>query len=323
MKKVRAEDALGKPLAHDVVQYGPKLKTVLFKRGHVVRAEDIERLKNSGNYFVHVEEGEPEGVHEDEAALRMAKVLTSKHMLSTRPNKGRVNLLAQVPGLLKVKTEVIKQINLLDDFIIATRPDNSGVRRGQILASVKIVPLSIGEARMREVEEILSDNKPVLRVVPPKIKMVGAIVTGTEIHEGRVKDAFLPVLQKKLAEYGVDIAESFVVPDDEEKIKRKILELKERGHELILVCGGMAVDAGDVTPNAIKSAGAEVIFHGAPVFPGAMLMLAYLKGVPVLGLPACVIPDEKTSFDLILPRLLVNERIERKDVARLGHGGLL
>jgi molybdopterin biosynthesis enzyme len=231
--------------------------------------------------------------------------------------------LARAGGLLRVKSDVVEEINLREGFVIATLSDSSGVKSGQVLASVKIVSLSVEEARLREVEKILCDNKPVLEVVTPEVRSAGVIVVGTEVYEGRVKDAFLPILRKKLGDFGVGIAHSVVVPDEEEKVREKILEFKELGDEILLVCGGMAVDAGDITPQAIESTGAEVVCRGAPVFPGAMIMLAYLDDIPVVGLPACVIPDERTSFDLILPKLLVKERIQKKEIAELGHGGLL
>ncbi len=323
MKRVRAEDAVGGLLAHDVVRYGPELKAVLFKRGHVVRSEDVEKLKDTGNYFIYVAEGKEEEVHEDEAALRMARALVGENISHTRPDKGRVTILAETPGLLKVKTDVVKQINLINDFIFATRADNIGVRKRQVVGAVKIVPLTVEEDRMKRVEEILRGNRPILRVVPPKIEKIAVVVVGTEVYEGRIKDAFVPILRKKLEEYGLCIRESVVLPDDREKISEEILELKRRGHELILVTGGMAVDAEDVTPAAVKNAGAEVVSHGAPTFPGPMIMLGYLDGVPILGVPAAAIPFERTSLDRILPRVLAGEKMTKESIAELGPGGLL
>ncbi|TKJ26693.1 MAG: molybdopterin-binding protein [Hadesarchaea archaeon B3_Hades] len=320
MKKVKVEDAIGEPLAHDVVRYGPGIKTVLFKRGHVVRVEDIEQLKDAGNYFVYVG-GEEEGVHEDEAAIRMARAAMGENLSQRGPDKGSITLIAEKPGLLKVKVDVIKQVNLIDDFTFVTRVNDTGVKKGAVVGAAKIVPLTVDENRMRKVEEILEKNKPVFQVISPKIKKVGVIVTGTEVYDGRIKDAFVPVLKEKLGEYGLDVHESTILPDDEEKIKEKILEFKEKGHELILVAGGMAVDSGDLTPTAIKNTGADVVSRGAPTFPGAMIMLAYLDGVPILGLPACVLPDKRTSFDRILPRVLAKEKITREEIAELGHGG--
>lgn len=322
MKKVKVEDAVGKPLAHDTVRYGPGLKAILFKRGHVVRREDVEKLKDAGNYFVYIAEGKEEGVHEDDAATRMARALTHGGIFYTKPDKGRVNLLAEKPGLLKVKVDVVKKINLIKDFVFVTQANNSGVRKGGVVGAVKIIPLTVDERRMRKVEKILRKNKPVLRIISPKVKKIGAIITGTEVYEGRVKDAFLPVLKEKLGSYGLKISKTAILPDDEEKIKEKIIELK-RSCDLILVTGGTAVDSKDVTPAAIKSAGAEVVSRGVPTFPGAMMMLAYLDGAPVLGLPACVIPDKRTAFDLLLPRVLAKERITREELAELGHGGLI
>lgn len=317
---MKVEDAIGEPLAHDVVRYGPGVKIVLFKRGHVVRAEDVEQLKDTGNYFVYIG-GEEEGVHEDEAAIRMARAAMGENLSQKGPDKGSIRLTAEKPGLLKVKVDVIKQVNLIDDFIFVTRVNNTGVKKGAVVGAAKIVPLTVDEGRMRKVEEILEKNKPVLQVISPKIKKVGAIVTGTEVYEGRIKDAFVPVLKEKLGDYGLDVHESTILPDDEEKIKEKIFEFKEKGHELILVAGGMAVDSGDLTPTAIKDTGADVVSRGAPTFPGAMIMLAYLDGVPILGLPACVLPDKRTSFDRILPRVLAKEKITREEIAELGHGG--
>jgi len=318
VKKVKVEDAIGEPLAHDVIRYGPGVKIVLFKRGHVIRAEDVKQLKDTGNYSVYIGE---DGVHEDEAAIRMARAAMGENLSYKGPDKGSINLIAEKPGLLKVKVDVLKQVNLIDDFVFVARVNNTGVKKGDVIGAAKIVPLTVDGGRMRKVEEILEKNKPVLEVIPPKIKKVGVIVTGTEVYEGRIKDAFVPVLKEKLGDYGLDVHESIILPDEEEKIKEKILEFKEKGHELILVTGGMAVDSGDLTPAAIKNTGADVVSRGAPIFPGAMIMLAYLEGVPVLGLPACVLPDKRTSFDRILPRVLAKEKITREEIAELGHGG--
>ncbi len=323
MKKVKAEDAVGKRLAHDVVRFGPGVKALLFKRGHVIRPEDVEKLKDVGNYYVYIAEAAEAGIHEDEASVRMARASIDETLSCRGPRMGKVNLVAETPGLLKVKSGVIRQANLIEDFIFVTRANNTGVRKGEVVGSVKIAPLAVEEVAMKKVEEILEKSKPVLRIIPPKIKKIGVIIPGTEIYEGRTKDAFEPILREKLGGYGLEISEAVVLPDDEEKIKEKILEFAEKGHELILVAGGMAVDAGDVTPAAIKSAGAEVISRGVPTFPGSMAMVAYLGDVPILGLPACVITDKRTSFDLFLPKVLAKERITKEEIAELGHGGLL
>ena len=322
-KKVRTEDAIGKKLAHDVICYKPGLKSVSFKRGHVVTAEDIDRLKDTGDYYILVEGDEENGVHEEDAATRMALASIDASVFYSGPHQGKVNLLAKVPGLLKVKSDPVKRVNLIEDFVIATKSSNIWVKKGDLLGSVKIVPLTVDEPRMKNVEKILKSNRPIIRILPLKVKKIALVITGTEVFEGRIKDAFYPTLSAKLAEYGLKIREKVIVPDDPEKIKDNITAFKKKGYDLILVASGMAVDAGDVTPTAIRKTGAEVISRGVPIFPGSMAMVAYLDGTPVLGLPACVIPDKVTSFDLFLPRVLAGDKITKEEIAELGHGGML
>ncbi len=322
-KKLRTEDAIGKKLAHDIICYGPGVKTVSFKRGHVVTAEDINRLKDTGDYFVLVEGTAEKGVHEEDAANRMARAVSDSSVFFSKPHQGKVNLMAKTSGLLKVKADVVAEVNMVEDFVVSTRKSNTWVNKGQLLGSVKIVPLTVDSPRMDKVERILKNGKPVIRIMPLKVKKVALVITGTEVYEGRIKDAFYPKLTAKLAEFGLKIGAKVIVPDDQEKIKEHIKDFKRKGYQLILVASGMAVDAGDVTPTAIRGTGAAVVTRGVPVFPGSMAMVAYLRGTPVLGLPACVIPDRITSFDLFLPRVLAGDRITKKEIAELGHGGIL
>lgn len=288
------EDAIGEQLAHDVIRYGPGIKTVLFKRGHTIQPADLEKLKNTGNYIVYVSEEGKTGIHEEEAAIRTARAAGGENIHITKPSEGRVRLLAEEPGLLKLKPNIVRSVNLTTGFVLATRPNNTGVKKHDEVASAKIIPLVVEEPKMEKVEEILEKNKPVIKVIPPKIERIGVVVVGTEVYQGRIEDVFKPILKRKLEPYGLSISKSTILPDDEVEIKEKIFEYKEEGFELILVTGGMAVDAGDVTPDAIRNTGAKVVPRGIPIFPGNMAIIAYLGKVPILGLPACVITDDRT-----------------------------
>lgn len=54
-----------------------------------------------------------------------------------------------------------------------------------------------------------------------------------------------------------------------------------------------------------------------------MLLLGYFpNGVPILGLPGCVMYAKATIFDLILPRIAAGVPVSRSDIRRMGHGGL-
>ncbi len=322
MRRVKIKNAAGKKLAHDIIKYGTSTKKVLFKRGHKIKEGDIKKLKNSGNYFVFVSEGEEKGVHENEAAVRMVKASIGKNLTFENPSKGRVRILSETPGLLKVKQKIIKKINLKEPSIFALAGDKIGVKKREEVASAKVGPLVIEENKMREIEEILEKNKPVIKVKPPKVEKIGVIITGTEIYDGKVEDQFEPTLKEKLTAYNLNISKSIILPDKKVEIRDKILEFKEN-HDLILVTGGMAVDSEDVTPSAIKEAGTKIIARNVPIFPGNMLMIGKLEKSMILGLPACVLPDERTSFDTILPRILAKEKITKEDIANLGSEGLI
>jgi len=73
---------------------------------------------------------------------------------------------------------------------------------------------------------------------------------------------------------------------------------------------------------AIRESGARIVSYGAPVLPGAMMLLAYAGDVPIAGLPGCVMYAKRTVFDRLLPRILARDPITVEDIALLGEGGL-
>ena len=151
---------------------------------------------------------------------------------------------------------------------------------------------------------------------------MGIVTTGSEIFHGRIKDQFGPVLKKKFSELGSEVIQQVYVTDDLDMITNAIKNLIGNGADLIVATGGMSVDPDDLTPAGIRAAGGQVIIYGAPVLPGSMFMLAYIGTTPVLGLPGCVMYNKNTIFDLVVPRILAGEDVQRKDVLSLAHGGL-
>ncbi|MBT8350350.1 MAG: hypothetical protein KJO26_03830 [Deltaproteobacteria bacterium] len=112
------------------------------------------------------------------------------------------------------------------------------------------------------------------------------------------------------------------ISDSEEKICEAIQTHLGNGCDLIILSGGMSVDPDDVTRKAIRKAGAMEIQYGAAVLPGAMFLTAYIGDIPLLGVPACGLHHKTTVLDLILPRILTGEKIGKKKLAFMGHGGL-
>ncbi|ABB15537.1 molybdopterin-binding protein [Carboxydothermus hydrogenoformans] len=322
MKKVPVQEAIGMVLCHDITKIVPgEFKGPAFKKGHIIREEDIPELLKLGKDHIYVWEVKEGILHENEAAQRIARAVGGDRFIFTEPKEGKVNLLVKERGLFKVDREALFEINMLGELMVSTLHTNRVVGPGQYVAGTRIIPLVIEEEKIKKVEEICRDKK-VLEVKPLAQPKVGVVNTGNEIFYGRIEDKFTPVLAEKLKAFGLTIDMHLKAPDDVEKIAEAILKLKEAGMELILATGGMSVDPDDLTPGGIKRAGGEVVVYGSPVLPGAMFLYALLDGVPVLGLPGCVMYSKTTIFDLVLPRILAGEVLTRKDIAALGHGGL-
>lgn len=170
----------------------------------------------------------------------------------------------------------------------------------------------------------LCGKRPLFALLPYRLKKAAIITTGNEVFYGRIQDTFTPVVEGKLAEYGVEVMYKKVLGDEPEAVTAAIMEAVEQGAEAVFCTGGMSVDPDDRTPLAIKNTGADIISYGAPVLPGAMFLLSYLgeEKIPVVGLPGCVMYARRTVFDLVLPRLVAGDPIDAKELAMLGEGGL-
>ncbi len=323
MKSIRVEEAVGTILAHDLTKIVPgEFKGAAFKKGHVIQAEDIDELKKMGKNHIFVLEMKPDTLHEDDAALRIAEAAAGDGIVLSGPSEGKISLKAAEKGLLKINAEALEAINEIDMVIISTLHNNTLVDIGKNVAGTRIIPLCINKRSIEAVEEICSRLGKVVSIKKLASLRTGIVVTGTEVYEGRIKDKFGPVLIKKLEDYGCILSELVYAPDNKERIKSAIEGQIKSGAQIVLVSGGMSVDADDVTPTAIKEVCDRIVTYGAPVLPGAMFMLGYKKDIPIVGIPACGMYHRITVFDLVFPRMLAGEELTRKDITKLGHGGL-
>lgn len=323
MKIVKVEDAVGTVLAHDLTKIIPgEYKGPAFKKGHIIKEEDIEELKSMGKYHLNVFSLNEDEIHEEDAAKRLADTVKGKNLILTKPSEGKVQLKSKIDGLLKINVKALMDINVVDDIILSTLHNNTVVKTGKIVAGTKIIPLVTKISNIEKVEKICSGAGPVIEVIPLKKLKAGIVVTGTEVYEGKIKDKFAPVLRKKVEDLGGECKKILFAPDDENKIKSCIKELLNENVDIIMTSGGMSVDADDVTPKAIKDIATEVITYGSPVLPGAMFMISYYNDTPILGVPACGMFAKITVLDLILPRIFAGEKPSKRDVVALAHGGL-
>lgn len=323
LKKVKLDEAIGMALGHDITKIVPgKFKGPGFSRGHVIRKEDIPELLSMGKEHVYIMELEEEEVHEEEAALRIAKAICGSGIEISVPKEGRVNLQTKVPGLLKINARLLKEINSLGEIVVATLHSNTTCHAGMVVASTKIIPLFTTEAKVSEVEEICRGAGKIIEVTPINKKRIGVVITGNEVFKGIIEDKFGEVIKRKAEALGSLINHQIIVPDDVDLIAQALIEVKVKGSEVIVVCGGLSVDPDDVTLEGVKKSGAHIVSYGAPVMPGAMFLVAMWETIPILGTPAAVIYNPTTILDLILPRVLAGETICRGDIIELGYGGL-
>lgn len=323
MKLMRTEDAVGQILCHDITQIIKGVtKDAVFRKGHVIREEDIPVLLSVGKENVYIWENDENMLHENDAAQVLYEICKGEHMHPTPVKEGKIELVADIDGLLKADDAKMRLVNGFGQMMIASRHGNFTVHRGDKLAGTRIIPLVIEKEKMEKVKKICGDE-PILQLLPFVHKKVGIVTTGSEVYYHRIKDEFTPVILDKLAEFDTEVIGQILCDDDHEKITAAILTHIENGADMVICTGGMSVDPDDRTPLAIKNTGARIVSYGAPVLPGAMFLLSYYKEtIPVVGLPGCVMYAKRTIFDLILPRLMADDPVTADELAALGQGGL-
>ena len=323
MKEISVHDAVGSVLVHDITEIvRGVVKDARFRKGHVVREEDIPVLLRLGKEHIFVWEDDESKLHENDAAEILRAITQGENLSASDVKEGKIELKATCDGVFHVDVEKLNAINAVEEICIATLANNIPVRKNKSVAAMRVIPLVIDKAKMERVKEI-AGAVPLMKIAPYKNFKVGLVVTGSEIFHERIKDTFTPVIESKLKSFGLQVDERRISDDSKEMTREKISELLNLDCEMILCTGGMSVDPDDKTPAAITSTGASVVTYGVPVLPGAMFMLAYLGDVPIMGLPGCVMHCSKTVFDLILPRVLTGEKLTRRDFTTLGVGGLL
>ena len=331
MKLIKTEDAVGHVLCHDITQIIPGVvKDAVFRKGHIVKEEDIEVLLSVGKEHLYVWEKTEGMLHENEAAEVLRDICIGKdglsdEMVCSEPKEGKIEIRADIDGLLKINREKLNAVNSLGEMMIASVHGDFPVKKGAKVCATRIIPLIIEKEKMEKAVAFAGDE-PLFKIIPFKNCKAGIITTGSEVFKGRIKDAFGPIVKSKLEEYDVEILGQKIVSDEQDDIVAAINEFVDDGADVVLCTGGMSVDPDDKTPGAIKQSGAFIVSYGAPVLPGAMFLVSYLKkgnkNIAVLGLPGCVMYAKRTIFDLLLPRILAGEILTNEDISAYGEGGL-
>ncbi len=319
--RVPLAQADGAFLAHSLTAGGEK-----FKKGTLLRADEIARIKAAGITEVIVARVAEGDVGEDDAAARLAALIANDSVRPGIAATGRVNIYAEVDGLFVVDKASIDAINAIDPSItIATLAAFAPVSRGQMVATVKIIPFAVPTIRIKHVEQLIeTESKSVLRVAPWAAKRVGLISTMLPSLKPEIIDKTTRVLTGRLMPTGAAIVREVRVAHDDVAVADAIKAMAWQDLDLIIVFGASAVvDAQDVIPQGIRLSGGTVVQVGMPVDPGNLLVLGRHGDVPVIGAPGCARSPKENGFDWVLQRVIAGIDIKPQDFAGMGVGGLL
>ncbi|MGN0763946.1 MAG: molybdopterin-binding protein [Aristaeellaceae bacterium] len=324
MKLMKTEEAVGQILCHDITQIIPGVtKDAVFRKGHVITPEDVPVLLSVGKDNVYIWESNENMLHENDAAQILYDMCADEHVHPSAIKEGKIELIADIDGLLKIDRQKLLAVNSLGEMMIASRHGDFPVKKGDKIAGMRVIPLVIEKEKMARAQEVAAGS-PIFRILPFRKKKVGIVTTGNEVFYGRIQDAFTPVIVEKVQAFGAEVIGHEISNDDHERITGCIRRLLDAGAELILCTGGMSVDPDDRTPLAIRNSGARIVSYGSPVLPGAMFLVSYWgeKNIPILGVPGCAMYSKRTVLDLVLPHAFVDDVLEKADLDRLGEGGL-
>jgi molybdenum cofactor cytidylyltransferase len=322
---VPLEQAEGHILGHNVTGDGGHR---LLRKGRPLTAHDIAKLRELGRRVIYVAIPEAGDVDEDSAALRVSRAVVGDGIRLQGPSTGRVNLYATTVGVVRVDVAALGRLNGHDGITLATLADGSAVGEGKTVGTTKVLPYAVPEIEVRAVEAEAAGRAAILRVDALSPRRAGLVLAGSRGAEERVVSGFRGGLEPRLHALGSTLEQIDYVVLEEESGAEALGEAIERqlgaGIEIVLLAGETAImDRHDIAPRAVELAGGEVVCFGAPVDPGNLLMLGYVGSVPVIGAPGCARSPKRNIVDLVLPRLLVGERLDRRDIVAMGHGGLL
>ncbi|EGY25855.1 putative molybdopterin binding domain protein, partial [Desulfovibrio sp. A2] len=332
LRAVPVAEAVGKRVLHDMTRIVPgEHKDAEFTAGQELTAGDICRLQLMGRNSIYVQDGATtadEWVHEDEAAKTFAAMLAGEGVaMLAEPREGKANLTATRDGLLMVDTERLERFNLVPDVMCATRQAYSMVLTGAKVAGTRAIPLYLSRENFIKATAMLQDG-PLLRVLPMRAARIGILVTGTEVFQGLIQDKFAPIITQKAQRLNCEVVKTVFAPDDAALITQGVRDLIAAGADLVVTTAGLSVDPDDVTRKGLMDAGLTDMLYGLPMLPGTMSLVGRIANeqaphpVQVVGVPACALFFKTTALDILLPRLLAGVEITRRDLAKLGDGGL-
>ena len=317
---VPVAQAEGGVAVHSIRQSG-----LVLKKGTLIGKPEIAALQAAGIAEIVVARIEPGDVSEDAAAAEIAAAVAGTGVRVDRAFTGRANLFAESAGVLVVDKDAIDRLNQVDESItFATLAAYKPVVAGEMIATVKIIPFAVAEAARDAALAAAAAARPLVRVAPYRLRKIGVVSTVLPGLATKVIEKTLKVTAERLMPAGASIVAERRVAHDQGALAKAIEEVLGEGAELVLVFGASAIaDRRDVIPAAVTTIGGRIEHFGMPVDPGNLLLIADVRGRPLLGAPGCARSPKENGFDWVLMRLLSGLKVPREAITGMGVGGLL
>ena len=317
---VPVTQAEGGVAVHSIRQSG-----LVLKKGTLIGKPEIAALQAAGISEIVVARIEPGDVSEDAAAAEIAAAVAGTGVRVDRAFTGRANLFAESAGVLVVDKDAIDRLNQVDESItFATLAAYKPVVAGEMIATVKIIPFAVAEKARDAALAAAAEARPMVRVAPYRLRKIGVVSTVLPGLATKVIEKTLKVTEERLMPAGASIVAERRVAHDQGALAKAIEEVLGEGAELVLVFGASAIaDRRDVIPAAVTTIGGRIEHFGMPVDPGNLLLIADVRGRPLLGAPGCARSPKENGFDWVLMRLLAGLNVPREAITVMGVGGLL
>jgi len=321
IQKLPIKKSIGHILTHNLVdQTGRRL----LGKGRPLKPADLPTLQASGQNTVYVAVLADDDVDENEAARQLGSVVCAGPVRATKATTGRVSFMAEKAGVFKVNPEPLLALNEISGITLATLTSNTVVSTKKVLATLKIIPYAIPQKMLEQAYNILVACQPLMTINPFIIQKAVLIAVGQEAARKKVVGSFTPPLTERLTSYGTSLISGSYVSESVLEISEAIKTALSSDVGLIIIVGETStMDEDDIIPQAIKHIGGQIVQHGVPVDPGNLLMIGYYQDTPIVGAPGCARSLSHNVIDMILPRLVTGERLTRRDLVALGHGGYL
>ncbi|MBV9784107.1 MAG: molybdopterin-binding/glycosyltransferase family 2 protein [Acidisphaera sp.] len=317
---VALQQAEGAILAHT-----QRLPGRVLKKGSVLDASALAALREAGHPEVIAARLEPGDIGENACAERMGAALAAPGLRPSAAGTGRVNLLAETAGLLRVDTALIDRLNTLDDALtVATVPDYTPLAARDMVATMKVIPFAAPAAALERLEALARDGGPAFALNPFRPLKAGLVLTELPGLKESVTENTIAATQARVAALTGSLLPPLRCPHAEAPIAEALKTLLSAGAELLMVAGASAVvDRRDVGPAAIVRAGGEIRHFGMPVDPGNLICIGRIGAVPALVLPGCARSPRANGIDWVLQRIYAGLDVGPAEVMRMGVGGLL